>query len=151
MLHVRAWQVAYRGLLPDAHLDALDARERAARYDFDAGAELRTTLALAGDVLCGFVTTGPCRDADRAGVGELCALHVAPDRWGTGVGRVLIEAARAPLAQVGFADASLWVLTSNARARRFYEIDGWAPDGASQVGHFAGGSATELRYHRKLP
>lgn len=31
-VHVRAWQVGYRGLLPDAYLDGLRAEERAARF-----------------------------------------------------------------------------------------------------------------------
>jgi hypothetical protein len=30
-IHVRAWQTAYRGLLPDAYLDGLRAEDRAAR------------------------------------------------------------------------------------------------------------------------
>ena len=33
-VHVRSWQVGYRGLLPDAYLDGLRAEERAERYDF---------------------------------------------------------------------------------------------------------------------
>lgn len=38
-VHVRSWQLGYRGLLPDAYLDALRPADRAARYTFDqAGA-----------------------------------------------------------------------------------------------------------------
>ncbi len=33
-VHVRSWQAAYRGLLPDAYLDGLRPEDRAARYDF---------------------------------------------------------------------------------------------------------------------
>ena len=36
-VHVRSWQVGYRGLLPDAYLDGLRAEERAERYNFASG------------------------------------------------------------------------------------------------------------------
>ena len=35
-VHVRSWQAAYRGLLPDDYLDDLRAEERAQRYNFPA-------------------------------------------------------------------------------------------------------------------
>jgi GNAT superfamily N-acetyltransferase len=34
-VHVRSWQAAYRGLLPDEYLDGLRAEDRANRYTFD--------------------------------------------------------------------------------------------------------------------
>jgi len=33
-VHIRTWQVAYRGLVPDEYLDSLNIEDRAARYDF---------------------------------------------------------------------------------------------------------------------
>ena len=33
-VHVRAWQVAYRNLLPDGYLDGLKPEDRARRYTF---------------------------------------------------------------------------------------------------------------------
>ncbi|MDQ6926250.1 MAG: nucleotidyltransferase domain-containing protein [Candidatus Eremiobacteraeota bacterium] len=33
----------------------------------------------------------------------------------------------------GSAEATLWVLDTNVRARRFYESAGWAPDGTTKV------------------
>lgn len=33
-VHVRSWQVAYRGLIPDGYLDRLCPEDRAVRYDF---------------------------------------------------------------------------------------------------------------------
>jgi hypothetical protein len=43
-VHVRSWQAAYRGLVPDSYLDALRPEDRAARYTFGAaGGEGPTT------------------------------------------------------------------------------------------------------------
>jgi ribosomal protein S18 acetylase RimI-like enzyme len=78
------------------------------------------------------------------------ALHVDPGRWGRGLGRALITEARARLASRGFQEACLWVLADNERARRFYEIDGWSPDGARRMDGFGGVSVEEVRYGRRL-
>ena len=34
VVHVRSWQVAYRGLMPDEYLDGLRPQDRADRYTF---------------------------------------------------------------------------------------------------------------------
>ncbi|MHB1509767.1 MAG: GNAT family N-acetyltransferase [Acidimicrobiales bacterium] len=85
-VHVRSWQVAYRGLLADDYLDRLAPADRAARYTFaEAGPGLpHTTVAVGEDVICGFTTTGTCRDTDKEGVGELYGIYVHPDWWDRG-------------------------------------------------------------------
>lgn len=151
-IHVRSWQMAYRGLLPDEYLDGLRPEDRVRLFDFDElGAGWpRTTVVLERAVVCGFATIGPSPDGDRPGSGELLAIHVDPDRWGLGIGRALIEDARARLAREGFEEASLWVLAGNERAKRFYRNDGWAPDGSRRLDDAWGVAADEIRYCRSL-
>ena len=86
-MHIHARQVAYRGMIPDAHLDGADVATRAARYDFDATAPgaPETWLAVDGDDIVGFVTIAPSRDEDLPGLGEVWSLYVEPDRWRSGV------------------------------------------------------------------
>lgn len=92
----------------------------------------------------------PLTPAGLAGeVGEVYAIYVAPDWWSTGTGRLLMEAAVARLAVAGYRRAVLWVLDTNARARRFYEKAGWAPDGAANT-MVALGGVIEVRYTRPL-
>lgn len=152
-VHVRSWQAAYRGLLPDAYLDALRPEERAAGYRFGDHdrSEPATLLAEDGDRLLGFATTAPGRDHDRSGWGELCALYVDPDRWGRGAGRALIAAARGRLLESGFREVGLWVLAGNEGAERFYRRDGWEHDGARRPEQIGGVTVEELRYSRALP
>jgi ribosomal protein S18 acetylase RimI-like enzyme len=151
-VHVRAWQHAYRGLIPDSYLDSLVPEDRASRYTFGehGPGSVRTVLATEGDALCGFSTTGPCRDADRQRHGELYALYVAPECLGRGVGRLLIQDARRRLQENGFAQAILWVVTGNVRAERFYRIDGWLPDGRTRLDEIHGATVDEARYTRAL-
>lgn len=151
-VHVRAWQVAYRGLMPDEHLRGLRPQERAKRYDF-AGldpARPRTLVAIEADTVLGFATTSPARDADAAGRGELCALYVEPDCWGRGFGQALAAAARDDLYRRGFRQAILWVVAGNVRAERFYQADGWTRDASHRPRQVWNVTVDTVRYSRGL-
>lgn len=151
-VHVRSWQVGYRGLLPDPYLEGLSPEERAARYDFATVDPLkpRTFVAVDGGIILGFATTSPARDADLDRYGELCALYVDPPHWGKGIGAALITDARARLRKMGFQKAALWVLAGNLRAERFYRLDGWAEDGVRRTDSGRGIEIHEMRYQRAL-
>lgn len=151
-VHVRSWQTAYRTLLPDDVLDRLRPEDRAKRYTFGSSEPQRpaTIVAVDGASICGFATIAPARDADAAGNGELCALYVDPESWGRGVGVELISTARARLVDRGFQHATLWVLVGNIRAERFYQKDGWAPDGSRRTSRIWGANVEEVRYVRRL-
>jgi GrpB-like predicted nucleotidyltransferase (UPF0157 family)/GNAT superfamily N-acetyltransferase len=91
-------------------------------------------LAWAADiVLAGHVAFLPATEAWRAeedpALAHLRQLFLAPDFWGTGLARTLhtraIEAAR----QRGFTAMRLFTPTGQARARSFYEREGWTVDG----------------------
>jgi len=153
IVHVRAWQAAYRGLLPADYLASLKPEDRAARYTF-GGTDSRkpmTTVALdESGTVCGFVTTCAARDNDVAGYGEVAAIHVDPNSWGRGVGRALLASARAHLLDSGFRRALLWVLVGNLRAERFYAQDGWTPDGSRRTDTVWGIEVDDQRYRRVL-
>ena len=51
---------------------------------------------------------------------------------------------------LGFDEAILWVLDGNTRARRFYELAGWQPDGAEKQMVWRGVEVHEVRYRRAL-
>ena len=151
-VHVRSWQAAYRGLLPDEYLDGLRPEDRAAKYTFGAP-DVRmpaTVVAVEDGEIRGFVTTGPCRDADEPGTGEVLALYVDPPAWGSGVGARLVAEARARLRQRGFIEAVLWVLVGNDRAQRFYRLDGWQGDGGQRSEELWGVVVDEVRFRRHL-
>jgi GNAT superfamily N-acetyltransferase len=151
-LHVRSWQSAYRGLIAQDYLDSLTPEARARRYTFgQVGLRVPATLlAVDGATIRGLATTGLSRDEDLLNFGELMAIYVDPDYLGTGIGRLLIAAARERLRGLGVEDAALWVLQGNARARRFYEQDGWQPDGSQRTESYGDQPADEVRYRRHL-
>lgn len=155
-VHVRSWQEAYRGLMPDDYLDALDPRDRAAAYTFEPAVPAAPTTVLAvgeedgEEVVLGFATFCPSRDEDALGLGEIVALYVDPGRHQGGVGRLLMAEARRRLVEAGFTEGLLWVLDGNARAAGFYEREGWVPDGARRVEHPYGIVSNVSRYRRRL-
>lgn len=151
-VHVRSWQVAYRGLLPDEYLDQLQPESRAMHYDFGGPdpSKPATIVAVEGGVIVGFATLAPARDMDVRGDGELCALYVDPERWGRQIGRALIEQARFRLSNLGFRHAVLWVVTGNLRAERFYRRDGWDHDGMTRTDSVWGLFVDEIRFRRPL-
>jgi GNAT superfamily N-acetyltransferase len=130
-VHVRAWQAAYRGLMPDDFLDRLDPQDRAGRYTLGSSdpADPQTLLAVdKRERLLGFATIAP--SAELAEHGELRALYIDPPHWRGGVGLALMDCCLARLRQRGFDRAVLWLLVGNERAARFYRAGRWAADGA---------------------
>jgi GNAT superfamily N-acetyltransferase len=166
VLHVRSWQEAYGGLMPAEFLATLDPRDRAGRYTFEDEDGPTTLLAIASDeaapgaddapldedeALLGFVSFGRSRDEDLPASGEVGALYVDPDRHRGGVGRLLMAEARRRLAADGYADAFLWVLDGNDRARKFYEREGWVADGARREENPYDIVSRVSRFRRRLP
>ena len=101
--------------------------------------------------MIGFIHVGPTRDEDLpASTGEVTALYLAPSAWGRGGGRLLLDTARATVKAAGFAAAALWALETNLAARRFYERQGWALDGARKVDHRGDVVLPEVRYAAPL-
>jgi ribosomal protein S18 acetylase RimI-like enzyme len=133
-IHVSAWQAAYRGQLDDEYLDGLkvdDRLEQHRRSLQEQRTDWRTWLAEDGGRVVGFAVTGPSEDADaERTTAEVYAIYLEPDRVGTGLGRDLFAHAVEDLRERGFDAVTLWVLETNERARRFYEVAGWKPDGS---------------------
>ena len=156
--HVRAWQVAYQGLLPAAHLDGLDLDQWTEGWAAILRGEVEVegvprpadyVAELDGEVV-GFADVGRFRDEPTAVAGELWAMYVRPDQWGTGAGAALMSTVMHHLAAEEFSVAYLWVLEGNARARRFYEKHGWARDHLAKELEIGGSSVSEVRYSLAL-
>jgi GNAT superfamily N-acetyltransferase len=149
-VHLASRAAAYAGLIP---ADALDATPAAAmaqwwaeRWRWEHDTHL-LTVAVDGPAVVGFTYVGP---SETPGAAELYGVHVAPERVGTGVGRLLMVSALEQLRGLGEPRAVLWVLAGNARARRFYERGGWAADGAERSEPIGTAMTVQLRYGKEL-
>ncbi|KAA2261150.1 GNAT family N-acetyltransferase [Solihabitans fulvus] len=151
-IHVASWRVTYRGAVPDDYLAGLSVDRRVPSWEQRITEPTQHVLvAEAAGQVRGFAAVGPCRDADaEESTGELYAIYLDPDWAARGLGTLLDAGGAAALAGAGFRRATLWVLDSNERARRFYERQGWAADGASKVDESPVMTLHEVRYARTL-
>jgi GNAT superfamily N-acetyltransferase len=156
-VHVRSWQEAYQGLVPQDYLDGLDPARRAAGWEQSVRSLPRpgrgVLVAETSDGVVGFSSFCPARDSDcdPERVGLVLTIYLLPSALGKGIGRSLMAAVVSALADAGYAEAVLWVLDTNARARSFYAKAGWAPDGAAKQDDELGVTLSEVRYRRRLP
>jgi ribosomal protein S18 acetylase RimI-like enzyme len=154
--HIRGWQTAYRGLVPDEVLDGFSTERRAAWW--------RTTLSerapdeahwtwvvQAPDGVAGFLDGGvgrpePVEAPAPDGAGEVYAIYLRPERRGQGYGRRLFTRAMADLEARGFDPLLVWVFEANPDGRRFYEAAGFRPDGARHDVEIGEAVLPEIRY-----
>lgn len=153
-VHAASWRVAYAALGP-GFLATIEETERANVWERVLGNTKEhgeVFVSVVNGALNGFVNIRRTRDVTAPEtVGEIVALYVEPSGWSTGCGRALMDVAVDELAKRGFTEATLWVLENNDRARRFYEIAGWEPDGTSLTEEWRTVQVTEVRYRRSLP
>ena len=103
----------------------------------EAGAEIVGYVAFVAAAL----TRSPVADPGLAHLGR---LFVRPDHWGAGVATALHDEAVGEATDRGFTTMRLFTPTAHARARRFYEREGWRKAAELPVNDF-GMPLTEYR------
>ncbi|NLF80251.1 MAG: GNAT family N-acetyltransferase [Clostridia bacterium] len=147
----KSWRSAYQGLIPAAELRRHTTLWRRYRKmsQLLKRADMQIYLAIQDRRPCGMLMLGPSRDADIADYGEIIAFYFIPEYWGRGLAGDLMTFARQALLSQGYGHILLWVLEGNARARRFYEKQGFVADGKTRVEQF-GNQPLTLRYRLHL-
>lgn len=147
-VHVESWQSAYRGIFPADFLRDLDVERRRLWFESRIEGGHGLLVADAGGLPVGFCIFG---DSTEPGWGEVYAIYVHPDHWGSGHGAALLSAAEEALAEQGLDRALLWVLEKNQQARAFYERSGWVLGRQFKLEEIGGTQVTEVRYQTSLP
>lgn len=78
---------------------------------------------------------------------ELTAIHVLPERQGTGAGQALIDTVVGAFRGWGVSDAYLHVIEGNERAQAFYRRNGWRLTGRAGS-HKVGGAVVPILEYR---
>ncbi|MCA9558339.1 MAG: GNAT family N-acetyltransferase [Myxococcales bacterium] len=124
---VAAWHATYRGLMPDATLDAFTVEGRTERWRANLSApdgDVVTRVAQRDGRVLGFASAGANRIADLDVDGELWALYVDPAHRGEGAGWALFADAARVLRAAGRTSMGLTVLRDNTVGRAFYDRQG---------------------------
>lgn len=153
-IHVAGWRNAYATLIDASILDALSVEGARAAWQercATAGVELWVAESSEGDVI-GFSRLLPANDQDLPeGFAEISHIYLDPTYYEQGLGAVLLRHVLASAHARGFEAVALWVLEGNARARHFYEREGFAVDGARKSDPARRGPGVhEVRYRRAL-
>jgi GNAT superfamily N-acetyltransferase len=122
-IHRAAALAAYADVFPPDRYPYPRSHVLAALRDRLAGG-FEAIVAEDGGEIVGFAVVGESM---------LEQLYVRPDRWRTGVGSLLHDAAVDRRRCAGDERLRLWTLEANTRARGFYERRGWRLDGATKT------------------
>ncbi|HEX7737852.1 MAG TPA: GNAT family N-acetyltransferase [Ktedonobacteraceae bacterium] len=128
-VHARTWQTTYRGIIPDAYLDAIQVEEWQQRWLPDVTQPAPNTSGYVAEneengEIVGFVRGGPTRYPDLPYRGELYAIYILKEYQQHGLGRRLVRELARDLQAAGLSEMLLWVLEGNHASRRFYEALG---------------------------
>ena len=148
-VHVRSWQAAYRGQVPDSYLEGLSVAKLELAWIEILKDQMRGVLVAEDEArIVGFSSFGPVRDKEenRLLTGEIYSIYVLEEFWDRGIGRTLMEDALTALERDGFGFVKVWVLETNQRARSFYEKFGFKTDGVRKTEKREDFELREIRY-----
>ena len=150
IVHVKTWQYAYKGHMPDALLYALSIEKRTEGWKklLEAPKEDAHTFVIeVNGQIVGWCAVGKTRDDDvDPEVGELYGIYIHPDFIGKGLGSRLMQHALNTLKKDGYTKATLWVLDSNEKTQQFYKRKGWMIEGKTKIDKRDGFNLHETRY-----
>lgn len=132
------WRESYRGVLPDAAIDAM-TDERAEALWRRVLADSRGVVLVAereGEIvgITRYASLDATTPEDDGHVdGAVHSLYVSPRAHGGGIGGALLARATEELRAAGAEAATLWVFAANAPSIGFYESKGWHADGATRT------------------
>lgn len=124
-VHVDTWRSAYRDIVPQEFLNALETAARAKQWEeWLAREDVHVFVAEDAGAVCGFISGGVLRDGVHVAAlnydSEIYTLYVLPAAQGRGAGRELMRALAARLAEDGLTRPVVWALEKNPWCA-FYE------------------------------
>src|SRR5262245_51441933 len=142
--YVSAWREAYRGLVPDRVLAALEKGDPARQWrDCRRSRECDLMVADVNGEVVGFVAAGPARDPLLGADFEIYGIYVLKRFQYRGIGSRLMGAA-ATATQIHGADSvGLWVARDDVAALAFFRALGGAV-GMARIGSMPGRSFIEM-------
>jgi GNAT superfamily N-acetyltransferase len=125
--YLTSWRAGYRDLLTEADLEAQAALRRG--KDWQATIALSDREVFVAEVDDHIVGVAECEHQPEQGrLPWLQMLYVVPSAWGTGVAVELLRESVAAVHKAGHRSIWLEVVDPQARARRFYEREGFVRD-----------------------
>jgi GNAT superfamily N-acetyltransferase len=152
-VRIRSWGAAYAHVFALDRLAGMDSRRAQQERHWRELIEnprwkSHMLIAERGREAIGFASIGRARDDVSAA--EVYAIYVVPEAWRAGAGSALMQESLRRLRADGFAEAILWVLDDNPRARAFYEREGWTQTDVRREETFLETLVREVQYRIEL-
>ena len=126
-IQTESWKAGFRDILDAETLSQYTQPERVAamyRRLLENRIGHGYLLKVDGNPHC-IAWWGDARDEDAAGCAELICIHSLEGHWRQGYGSRMMETVLRDAVAAGYEKILLWVFEANARARRFYEANGF--------------------------
>lgn len=121
-----SWRLAYRGIIPDSHLECLIRRRGETWWTKAIRTEAHLLVIETGGKVAGYATCGLTR-SHNVYKGEIYEIYLGPLYQGMGLGAHLFEACRNELDRRGLDGLIVWALEDNDMAAAFYWRRGGRP------------------------
>ena len=142
-----SWKHAYRGIIPQEHLDKIPRGHWSKCCDIE---EWNTVVCIHDGKYVGTSSFCKSRFEKYNDSGEVISIYLLPEYMGKGYGSKLLNFVMSEIKEQGFKEVFLWVLEENKRARSFYEKYGFKLDEDYLEDVIAGKELREVRYVLKL-
>jgi GNAT superfamily N-acetyltransferase len=126
-VRIDSWRTTYRGMMPDAYLDAMQVETSTALWDRVLTAEPNSTSVFVvehGTDVVGFACGTLLKEAKHGVDAELAAVYLRREFQHAGLGRRLVGAVVDAQRAHGATGLLTWVIAGNNRARSFYQALG---------------------------
>lgn len=122
-IQIRGWQTAYKGIIDDSYLAAMNREERIQKREQDYLDSSFIVAESAGNIVgfCRYIDTNTYTPEVENADCELMAIYVDPDLKRKGIGKNLFEYATADFLKKNKKKMVLWCLKDNTPSKIFYK------------------------------
>jgi GNAT superfamily N-acetyltransferase len=123
-VRIDSWRTTYRGLIPDAYLDAMEVDASVAMWERVLSAQdtpVSVFVASHDGEVVGFAAGNALKEARHGADAEITAVYLRREYQHAGIGRRLLAAVVDAQRRHGATAMIVWVIAGNKNARRFYE------------------------------
>jgi GNAT superfamily N-acetyltransferase len=133
-INIISWQAAYNKIMPAEILDSLSVEHLTEGWKTQLQKNAIVLKISVNNEIIGFSFLCKHKLLQNCTLnqGEISAFYLDPRFWRQGFGKQLCLASLDKLRELGFKEASLWTLSDNYDAHRFYESLGFKKSGFSR-------------------
>ena len=131
-ININTWKIAYKGIIPQSHLDSLSINDKIPRWEkaINDLAENKKNLYVAeisifnGKEIIGFSMGGPSHFEDYKIDGDLHAIYILPKYWKQGIGTLLFNSVIKFFISMNYKTMIIWALKENSAGDFYLKMGG---------------------------